>query len=181
MNGGGKLKKYLFVIALLALVIFASGCTQNGTNQTSSSSNSYSVGGISFNYPENWIVTSITMTNQSFVKVEDSQSAQSNGTKGDIVTITKAPKSANRTVETITNQVTQSNAANVTNGTMNVAGVTANQFTQTGNQNGTQIETKLIYFEKSSMIYTLQLITIGNTIQSQQQYFDIILNSLKVQ
>ncbi len=175
------MKKYLFVIALLALVIFASGCTQNSlTNQTSNSSNSYSVGGISFNYPEDWVVTSITRGNQSFVSVTDAQSAQTNNTRGDSLIIAKAPKSANRTLETIANQITQTNA-NATNSTVNIAGISATQFTQTGTQNGTQIESKLIYFEKNSIIYTLQLIAIGNTIQSQQQYFDIITNSLKVQ
>lgn len=173
------MKKYLFVIALLALVIFASGCTQNSL--TSSSSNSYSVGGISFNYPEGWVVTSITRGNQSVVSITDAQAAQSNGTQGDTIIIEKAPKSTNRTLETIANQIKQS-STNATNGTVNIAGLSANQFTQAGtSQNGAQVELEQIYFEKNSMIYVVRLIAIGNTIQSQQQYFDVVINSLKVQ
>jgi hypothetical protein len=178
MNGGSKLKKYLFVIALLALVIFASGCTQS---LTSSSSNYYSLGGISFNYPDGWMVVGQAIGNESIVSIRDPQSLQTNNTRGDSVLMAKAPKSANRTVDIIANQLAQT-TGNTTNGTVSIAGLTANQFIAAGiNQNGIQSESKIIYFEKNNMIYTIQVNTIGTTIQSQQQYFDIIINSLKVQ
>ncbi len=46
------MKKYfLFVIAIVALVVMASGCTsQTGNNTTATKT--YSANGISFNYPQ---------------------------------------------------------------------------------------------------------------------------------
>ena len=56
------MKKYaILVMAILAVVVFASGCIDDNTNSTSSQSTQpsiptklYSSGGISFNYPESW-------------------------------------------------------------------------------------------------------------------------------
>ncbi|HTX61845.1 MAG TPA: hypothetical protein VMC48_06005, partial [Methanobacterium sp.] len=59
-------KIYLFslIITLLAMVVFTSGCTQNG-NQTNSSNTtgSYSVNGLTFNYPIEWILVGQTRGN----------------------------------------------------------------------------------------------------------------------
>jgi hypothetical protein len=174
------MKKYVFVIFILALVIFASGCTQN--NQNNQTTSKYSVGGISFDYPENWIVLSQTLENNSIISLRDPEFQKSNGTKGDVMEITKQPSRTNLTYQTIQNQILNktNQTNNITNGNINITGVSGNLTTLTlTTPNGTTSQLKLIYFQKNNLTYIITFITTGVDVQNQQQYFDSIIKSFK--
>lgn len=175
-------KIYFFIVALLALVIFASGCTQ--TNQTNQSSvGNYSVNGISFNFPLDWVLSGTTRGNISSINIIDQEFLQSNQTKGDVVSITRTPKTTNITYENVKKSITNSSNVtyNTTNGTINIAGLTGNLTTFTTNISGNETQIKLIYFEKDNLAYILSFYVVGGAnIQDQQKYFDVIINSFKV-
>ena len=80
------MKKYLFLIVLLVLVVMASGCISN-QNQTNQSSNkTYSANGISFQYPDTWNLTdSITKNATLQIESPDFQITNGNPTKGNLV------------------------------------------------------------------------------------------------
>lgn len=178
-------KVYIFIIALLALVIFASGCTSQNTTQTNQSTGSYSVNGVSFNYPVDWIIISQTGGNNSIISISDPQYQQSNATKGDRVDIVKQPKRANLTYQSVQNSILNSTniTYNATNGTVNIAGLSGNLTTFTGtDSSGNQTQVKLIYFDKNNLTYILSFVVGGGVnIQDQQKYFDVIINSFQVQ
>lgn len=55
-------KYYLLAVAIVALVVMASGCTtQTGNNTTTKT---YSANGMTFNYPGNWTIINET-TNEN--------------------------------------------------------------------------------------------------------------------
>jgi PsbP-like protein len=182
------LKKYLFAIVLLALVVFASGCTTQGpTNQTTTMpTKTYNAGGISFNYPDTWNITSQSTENATIVTLTDPDFTKTNGTKGAGVMILKALKTSGVDMTQVRQQMLSSvqqsgaNASATTATTIN--GINANETTITStNAQGVQGQIRLIDFEKNNNIYLLMLITIGADIQSQKQNFDVILNSFKAE
>jgi hypothetical protein len=176
---------YMFIVTLLALVIFASGCTNQQGNQTNqSTTGSYSVNGLNFNYPLDWVLIDQTIGNTHFINLADQSSVESNGTKGSSAVINSLPKSENISYEIVKNDLTNSTGIdfNSTNGTVDIAGLKANMTTFTGTDgSGNQTQVKLIYFEKDNFVYTLHFIVTGGVDPaSQQQYFDTIINSFQV-
>jgi outer membrane lipoprotein-sorting protein len=187
MGGGNNLKKYLFVIALLALVVMSSGCTsnQNQTNQSQIPTKTYAAGGISFQYPDTWNVTSTNNGNVTQIVVADTQFVNSNSTKGSGVLILKLPKTTNINMtqarQEILNQAKQS-GKNASNGTVNIAGLTASETSYSGAVNGTVESAKIIDFEKNNNLYLLLFVTLGGVdVNAAQPYFDIIINSFKIE
>jgi uncharacterized lipoprotein YehR (DUF1307 family) len=177
-----KIHLYTFIIALLALVVFASGCTSN--NQTNQSTyGNYSVNGLSFNYPSNWLLTSQSLESNSVVVLYDPQFQQSNGTKGDRLEIVRQPKRANLTYDSVKTSLTNNTntTLNTTDSKVNITGLTGNVTVFTGaDTNGTQLQIKLIYFDKNNYTYILSFLTFGGVNnQDQQKYFDIIINSFQ--
>jgi PsbP-like protein len=179
------LKKYLFVIALLALVVMSSGCTsnQNQTNQSQIPTKTYAAGGISFQYPDTWNVTSVNKGNITQIIVADTQFINSNNTKGNGVLILKVPKTTNINMtqarQAILNQAKQS-GMNASNGTVNIAGLTASETSYSGTVNGTTESAKIIDFEKNNNLYLLLFVTMGVDVNAAQPYFDVIINSFKI-
>lgn len=179
-----KIPIYIFIVALLALVIFASGCT-NQNNQTTNQSNvgNYSVNGLTFNYPDNWVLTSQSLGSNSVVILYDPQYQQSNGTKGDSINIVRQPKRANLTYDTVKNGVTNNTniSFNSSGGTINIAGLSGNLTTFTGtDSSGNPTQIKLIYFDKSGFTYIVSFAVGGGVnVQDQQKYFDTVVNSFQ--
>jgi PsbP-like protein len=183
------LKKYLFVVALIALVVLSSGCTtnQNQTNQSQIPTKTYAANGISFQYPDTWNLTDKSTANATLITIKspDVQLTNGNATKGYLVSILKQaiPKGVNITTANITD--TLSNTAkqsglNATNETVNIAGVTATKisFNQTI-QNATG-NVWIIAFEKNNNIYSLTFASVEEDLQTAKQNFDIIINSFKI-
>lgn len=182
---GNQMKKigiYTFIISILALVIFTSGCTNNEVNQ--SDVGNYSVNGLSFSYPIEWIIQGQTRGNVNYIYLYDQEYMSSNETKGDIVIITSTPSNENTTYETVKKGITNSTniSYKTSEGTVNIAGLVGNLTIFNGtDSNGNKTQTKLIYFEKNNFTYILTFNVIGGiNIQDQQKYFDTIINSLQI-
>jgi hypothetical protein len=180
------MKKYLIGIALLALVVMASGCT-NTNNQTSIPTKNYSAGGISFQYNDTWNINNATQGNQTVIAVTDTDFNQTNGTKGSAVIIVKIPTSVINAsgltlTDTKTNLTTQAqqNGGQVTNSTVNIGGLTANKLTYNVTMNSTPIYGGLIDFEKNNNTFLINFASANTNVETAKANFDVIINSLKV-
>ena len=174
------------MIVLLAMVVMSSGCTtnQNQTNQSQISTKTYSAGGISFQYPDTWNVTSANNGNVTQIVVADNQFVNSNSTKGNGVLILKLPKTTDINMsqarQEILNQAKRS-GKNTSNGTVKIAGLTASVTSYNGTVNGTFESAKIIDFEKNNKLYLLLFVSIGGVdVDAAQPYFDVIINSFKI-
>jgi hypothetical protein len=173
------MKKYfLFVVAIVAIVVMASGCTsQTGNNTTATKT--YSANGISFNYPSSWVILNETSNeNGTVVAIGDADIQKNNTVKGNGVTIIKVPENANSTAD-LTNLKTQFAGLNGTNSTETIAGVTANATTITTKISNATAQIKFIYFVKNNFIYLIQYATLSSDFQTQQQLFDTITKSFQ--
>jgi len=172
------MKKYfLFVVAIVAIVVMASGCTsQTGNNSTATKT--YSANGISFNYPSSWaIINETSNENGTLIALGDANFKDNNSTNGNGVFIYNLK--TNNTSSDFAN-ITKS-IANL-NGTMNtvsIAGVTANTTSFNDTANNVTAQVKLIYFTKNNNIYILQYLTIASDFQTQQGLFDTITKSFQ--
>ncbi len=173
------MKKYfLFVVAIVAIVVMASGCTsQTGNNSTSTKT--YSANGISFNYPSSWsIINETSNENGTVIALGDADIQKNNTVKGNGVTIIKVPQNTNSSAD-LANLKTQFAGLNGTNSTETIAGVTANETTITTKINNATAQIKFIYFEKNNFIYLIQYATLSSDFQTQQGLFDSITKSFQ--
>lgn len=179
-----KIYIYTFIVSLLALVIFASGCTTNNNQTNQSDVGNYSVNGLSFNFPIEWVIQSQTRGNVNNINILDQEFLQSNGTKGDLITIVSQPNNENLSYENVKNEIKNSTniSYNTSEGTVNIAGLVGNLTTYNGtDSSGNQTQVKLIYFEKNNFTYIMTFVVGGGVnVQDQQKYFDIIINSLQI-
>jgi PsbP-like protein len=178
LGGGSIMKKYfLFVIAIVGLVVMASGCiSQTGNNSTATKT--YSANGISFNYPSSWsLINQTTHGNNTVIALGDS-SFMNSTLKGNGVIITKSPKNSNSTVNS-SNFKSQISKLNGTKTNQTVDGVTANVTTFTTKISNETVLIKSINFEKNNYNYQIQFVTIATDIKSQEQMFNTIINSFK--
>jgi hypothetical protein len=175
------LKKYLFMLALLLLVVMASGCT---STQNISTKN-FSAGGMSFNYPDTWNASSQLGANATQIVVANQEFISSNGTKGSVVLILKvANASSSNMTQARQDLVTQAQQSgqNVTNKTVTIAGLNASDISYIGNDSqGNKAYARLIDFEKNNTLYMLLFATGGGAdVNSAQTSFDVIVTSFKV-
>ena len=172
------MKKYfLFVIAIVGLVVMASGCvSQTGNNSTATKT--YSANGISFNYPSSWsLINQTTHGNNTVVALGDS-SFMNSTLKGNGVIITKSAPNSNSTVNN-SNLKSQISKLNGTKTNQTVDGTTANVTTFTTKIGNETVLIKSINFEKNNYNYQIQFVTIATDIKSQEQMFNTIINSFK--
>ena len=185
------------LLALLIIILTSSGSTVgNDTNVTSQNQTTeiptkiYSAGGIYLEYPSSWNVTTDEVNGSSTqIVIQDPASANNpNSTQLAAFTTLKLQKNPFETLEQRKNNFIQSltsSGANIapinsTNKTIN--GINATETIYTGNgPKYEQIQLKLVYFEQNNRIYILAFLTKGIDLQSQAPYFDIILNSFKIQ
>ena len=172
------MKKYfIFVIAIVALVVMASGCTsQNSNNNTATKT--YSANGISFNYPSDWSVLNETSTeNLTAVIIGDVNYNQSNGTAGNGLIVLKIPQSTNTSTQ-VTNIKKQ--FTNGTNSTITISGVSANLTSINASANNITAQFKFVDFSKNNFTYLLQYTTVSNGTVTPESIFDNITGSLQV-
>ncbi len=172
------MKKYfLFVVAIVAIVVMASGCTsQTGNNSTATKT--YSANGISFNYPSSWaIINETTNENGTLIALGDANFKENNSTSGNGVVLYKL-KTNNPSSDfaNITKSIANLNG---TKDTVSIAGVTANETTFNDSVNNVTAQVKIIYFTKNNYIYILQYLTIASDFQTQQGLFDTITKSFQ--
>jgi hypothetical protein len=175
------MKKYaLFIITILALVVFASGCT----NQDKT----YSKNGVSFTYPESWQEIMNVKTEFAVAAVGDPDSVdQSTGNVNTVVIVQKIPLPSGSTLK----QDYDSNYARlaaqdpsyrvISENTRTVDGTTAYVNTHTVNVNGVQKQEEAVWLEKGGNIYVILCGTFPAVFESQQANFDMIINTFKIQ
>lgn len=172
---------YLLAVAVLVVVIFASGCT---SQQNQTSTKTYAAGGMSFEYPESWNVTSKISANDSVVTLSDATFDRTNGTQGDAAILLRTVKTNNVTSESlkegILKNLKQTNG-NGTSTTLNVGSVTANETTYNTTISNTTAQIKIVNFESNNFLYIIMFATINQDAQSQQSYYNTIIKSFKPQ
>lgn len=150
----------------------------------------YSASGIYIEYPSSWNLTTEEVSGNTMQIVIQDPSSIDNPDKADLAafTILKVDKEPSQTLEQRKDSFIQgliSSGANIavvntTNRTIN--GINATEIIYSGNgPKFEKIELKLIYFEQNNMMYILACLTKGEDLQSQSPYFDVILNSFRIQ
>jgi hypothetical protein len=169
------------MLAVLLLVVMASGCT---STQNISTKN-FSAGGMSFNYPDTWNASSQLGENATQIVVANQEFISSNGTKGSVVLILKvANASTSNMTQARQDLITQAQQSgqNVTNKSVTIAGLNASDISYIGNDSqGNKAYARLIDFEKNNTLYMLLFATGGGAdVNSAQTSFDVIVTSFKV-
>jgi hypothetical protein len=176
---GEKMKKYaFFVVAILALLVFASGCT---------STNSYNANGISFNYPTSWQQFS-SNTTDSVVAVGDPNSKDnSTGGVNTLVVIQQAALPSGQdlkgTYDATYAQYVSSEPTYklISESTTTVDGTTAYVNTHTIEVNGVTKQEEAVWLSKNGNIYVILCGALPGDFAAQQSNFDMVINSFKVQ
>lgn len=195
MKGGDSMKKYaIFVIAILALVVFASGCTNTG-NQTSNQSTqptiptkSYAANGVSFSYPDSWEELKSISTPNSIVAYGDPKSVDaSTGNVNTLFVVQKVAMPGNETLKQAYDATyadfaaTDSSFQQISDGTATVDGTTAYVNTHKISVSGVQKEEKAVWLEKAGNIYVILCGALPDAFANQQQNFDAVINTFHVQ
>ena len=173
------MRKYMvLVITILALVVFASGCTSETQNKT------YNVNGIYFNYPGAWSELSsdqINLTGDSasaIVAVSDNS-----GQTGVLIQSTPA---LSQSLADFTNLnkagIKKSGYAILSENTTTVNGIKAHQiiFNGTGSS-GNATKQVMTFFKKNNKIYYIVFNSPPEDFDSQQTNYNMVLNSFKLQ
>ncbi len=169
------MKKYLFLIGMLVLVVIASGCTTQNTQN--STTKTYSGNGVTFNYPANW-----TVQNSSTIQSQLGSVGTALGAVGDEnntfivaklnVGSNQALNSPSQAAANAKSTLTSQGYTFVSEKQLTIDGVNADQVT----------------FQKSGAYYTYDYIVKNNngywttyaSTSSDQTNLDMILNSLKI-
>ncbi|HNS26367.1 MAG TPA: hypothetical protein PKK85_09895 [Methanobacteriaceae archaeon] len=188
-------EKSLGLIILLVMVVLASGCTIQ--NPDEEKTNYYNSSSVFFNYPDTWeIARSIEVAGVEGVIVTDPTAGKyinesstleeleslniTEGTAFIYITIPKTSElNLNSTVTDVQQRLAQKGAKVTRKRTTNVSGVVANETSLTRTSEGIISEARIIAFERNDNIYTLILITAGNSYESQKKNFDLIFSSLQ--
>jgi hypothetical protein len=178
------MKKYLFVVAILVMIVAASGCTFNSGNDTSSvTTKNYNANGISFDYPDMWNLTAQNATgiDAAMVTLSDTDFNKTNGTSGNYAVILKVPKGTLNIGDLKTQLLSSAKqvGGTGTDSSVTIDGVTANKTTYTAKNGTDQAQVQIISYEKNSSIIMLMYITAKLDPAAQQKYFDVITNSFK--
>lgn len=176
------MKKIIFILVLLSLVVMASGCTSNQSINTKN----FSAGGISFQYPDTWNASSQVGANATQIVVASPEFISSNGTKGSVVLILKVSNlTASNMTQTRQEFLTQAQQSgqNVTNATISIAGVSASDISYNGNDTqGNKAYARLIDFNKNNTIYLMLFATGGGAdVEAAKPYFDVIVKSFQAE
>lgn len=175
------MKKYaLFVVAILALVVFASGCT----DQTKT----YSSNGITFNYPGSWQELSQVNNENGIAGVGDPSSVNSSSKLANtVVVVQKVAMPSGLTLQEAVDALITSfqsqdpNFQKISQKTITFNGATAYEIVYKMGANGVQKQEKAVIFEKNGYLYAITGSSLPNDFNNQQANFDMVINSFKVQ
>lgn len=177
---GDSMKKYaILVIAILALVVFASGCT---------TTNTYSEDGVSFNYPDGWQqLTDIKNTNAVAGFGDGDTLDSSTGNVNTVVIIQKTamPKgfTLKQAFDATINQIASQDSSfkKISAKKVTVNGTTAYEAVYKIKVSGVQKQERSVWFEKEGYIYAVTASSLPSDFNSEQENFDVIINSFKVE
>ncbi|AEG19135.1 PsbP-related protein [Methanobacterium paludis] len=177
------MKKYPFlVLALLIVVVSASGCVsnQNQTNVTS-----YSQNNVSFNYPSSWQTANATSPNAVAAVADPNTVDSSTKVPTTLVVIQKSNASTGSSLQTIYNSnyatfFNNTSYQRVSEGNITVSGSNALENVYTTNSStGAQLEMKAVWISQNNNIYVILCSSLASDFQNQQSNFDTIIDSFK--
>jgi hypothetical protein len=175
------MRKYaIFVMAILALVVLASGCTSQGNN-------TYNSSGISFNYSSNWQELPNIKTPNAIVAVGDPNSVNSSTNNvNTLVIIQKVAMPQGTTLKQTYDDIYAQYAKDssyraISEKTVTVNGLTAYENIHRINVSGVQKEEKAVWFGKNGNIYVILCGALPSDFDSQRANFDMVINSFKIQ
>lgn len=191
------MKKYLPIVAIIALVVFAAGCVDSGTNNQTSNdtsvdtsvpnipSTTYAKNNISFKYPESWTNKITSSTPNTVTAVGDPDSQESDGNINTLAIIQKTDLPSGQTLKqtydaTYNNYANESSFQEVSERTLNINGLTAYENIHKVDVSGVQKQERATWFEKDGTIYVVLCGALPSDFESQQTNFDLITFSFKV-
>ena len=181
INMGDLMKKYaVLLMAVLAVVVFSSGCINQGNN-------TYNFNGISFNYSSSWQEISNIKTQDAIAGVGDPDSADNpTNNVNTLVIVQKVPVPSNSTLkqfydDTYAKSAQDSTFQIISDKTIKVNGLTGYENVHKIMVNGALKEERVIWFEKNGNIYVILCGALIGDFNGQQSNFNIVINSFKVQ
>jgi hypothetical protein len=178
---GDLMKKYVvLVMAVLAVVVFSSGCT-------SQSSNTYNFNGISFNYSSSWQEISNIKTQDALVGVGDPDSVDKpTNDVNTLVIVQKVPMPSGSTLrqfydDTYTKYAQDSTFQTISDKTIKVNGLTGYENVHKIIVNGVLKEERVVWLEKNGNVYVILCGALIGDFDKNKDNFDMIINSFKVQ
>ena len=180
INMGDLMKKYAFLLtAVLAVVVFSSGCTSH--NDT------YNFNGISFNYSSSWQEISNIKTQDALVGVGDPDSVdKSTNNVNTVVIVQKVPMPSGSTLkqfydDTYAKYANDSSFQPISDKTIKVNGLTGYENVHKIIVNGNLKEERVLWFQKNGNVYVILCGALIGDFDSQQSNFNIVINSFKIQ
>jgi PsbP-like protein len=182
------LRKYLFIIFFVFMVVSASGCVSQ-VNQTGNQTpaKTYAQNGISFNYANNWFEVQ-NQAPDTIVAVGDPKTADSQ--TGDVKTSVVIQKLDNPSGFTL-RQLYDGNYAlyatqnrsyqRISDGNLTLSGTTAYENIYKVDSNGVQKQERAVWMEKNNIIYVILCVSLPENFNKEQKNFDFIINSFQVQ
>lgn len=181
INMGDLMKKYaVLVMAVLAVVVFSSGCTSQGNN-------TYNFNGISFNYSSSWQEISNIKTQDALAGVGDPDSVdKSTNNVNTLVIVQKVPMPSGSTLkqfydDTYAKYAQDSTFQTISDKTIKVNGLTGYENVHKSIVNGVLKEERVVWLEKNGNVYVILCGALISDFDSQQPNFNIVINSFKVQ
>lgn len=181
VNMGDLMKKYVVLLmAVLAVVVFSSGCINQGNN-------TYNFNGISFNYSSSWQEISNIKTQDALVGVGDPDSVDEPTNRvNTLVIVQKVPVPSNSTFkqfydDTYAKYAQDSTFQTVSNKTIKVNGLTGYENVHKIIVNGVLKEERVIWLEKNGNVYTILCGALIGDFDSQQANFNTVINSFHIQ
>lgn len=180
------MKKILFLLTLIVVVVFLSGCTDNSnqsTNSNNTTTTTYSnvAAGITFKYPANWNLFNVT-GQKGIVGIGDPNSVDKNNNTSTFVIIQKTAMPAGQTLKDAYD-VTYANSGYEIIATRNLTidGQNAIENIRKMVVNDVQIVERDVWLERNGTIYVITSVAPETDFNRQQTYFNIIIDSFKVQ
>ncbi|MGB9937424.1 MAG: PsbP-related protein [Methanobacterium sp.] len=189
------MKKYaFFIIAILALVVFASGCTSSG-NQTSNQQSyqptvptkNYTANGISFSYPDGWEELKSIATPNAVVAYGDPKSVDAaTGNVNTLMVVQKVALPSGTTLKKAYDDTYSQYAATdpsfqqISDKTITIDGTTAYENIHKVSVSGVQKQERAVWLEKGGQIYVILCGALPDAFAAQQANFDAVINTFKV-
>lgn len=181
INMRDLMKKYaVLVIAVLAVVVFSSGCISQGNN-------TYNFNGISFNYSSSWQEISNIKTQDAIAGFGDPDSVdEPTNDVNTLVIVQKVPMPSGSTLkqfydDTYTKYAQDSTFQTISNKTITVNGLTGYENVHKIIVDGNLKEERVVWLEKNGNAYVILCGALIGDFDSQQPNFNIVINSFKIQ
>ena len=175
------MKKYaVLLMAVLAVVVFSSGCINQGNN-------TYNFNGISFNYSGSWQEISNIKTQDALTGVGDPGSVDKpTNNVNTLVLIQKVPLPSGSTLkqfydDTYAEYAHDSTFQTISNKTIKVNGLAGYENIHKIMVNGALKEERVIWLEKNGNAYVILCGALIGDFDGQQPNFNIVINSFKIQ